>query len=348
MSEKSDTGAGMTSEQVLALILPPSVSHGYGGHLVGSDGADYIDMVSAWGANLLGYGNTRIARAVAAQAARYTNLGMAGPEFAKLQTLLSKHVPCAEAIYLVKNGSDATAAAVRLARSVTGRDKILHRGYHGVQDWYMASIRSTGVPAASRDHIVTLPTLDPASVSVALAAHPGEVACLILDPMVWPYPNASEMAEIASLVRKSGALLVFDEVVSGLRVAVGGMQEVWGVKPDLACLGKGLANGLPIAALVGREEWMRHVYSINYSLTFGLEAVSIVAAIETIGEVVERGVCKELARKGRLLKDAYARLVGERGIASALAGHDCRPQLFFEAANGTSPEVCNFVVVEAL
>jgi glutamate-1-semialdehyde aminotransferase len=343
-----ESAAGLTSEEVLNLILPASVSHGYAGHLVDTAGRDYIDLVSAWGTNILGYGHPGVASAVAAQAAKYTNLGMAGPEFGQLYALLTTHIPCAEAIHLVKNGSDATAAAVRLARFSTGRTVVLHRGYHGAQDWYMAANRVPGVPVTHQDQIVTLATLDLASVQAAFDAHPGQIACLIIDPMLWPIPDASVMRGIAELVAAAGAVLVFDEVVSGFRVAVGGMQSVWGVTPDLACYGKGIANGMPLSALVGRERLMRHIPAINYSLTYGLEAVSIVAGIETIKAIVAQDVCGDLARKGQYLKRAYADLCAERGVRSALVGHDCRPQLHFDDAPGVTGDISHYVTIQEL
>lgn len=348
MSDKGDSAKGLTSEQVLSLILPRSVVRGYAGHLVDSDRVDYIDMVSAWGTNILGYGYTRVAKAMAVQAAKYSNLGMAGPEYGRLHALLLKHIPCAEAVHLVKNGSDATSSAVRLARFVTGRDKVLHCGYHGVQDWYLAANRCRGVPAAYHDQIVSLTTVTPENVALALSGRPRQFACLIIDPMLWPIPDRRAMLEIQRLVEADETLLVFDEVVSGFRVSTGGMQQVWGVLPDLACYGKGMANGSPLAALVGRERWMRHVHSINYSLTFGLEAVSIAAAIETISEIIDRQVCADLARKGRELRVAYAELCRERGINSALVGHDCRPQLLFEPAPGVSAETCHYLTIQEL
>ena len=343
-----DKPRGLTSEQVLALILPANVSHGHGGHLFDADNVEYIDMVSAWGTNILGYGYPRIAKAVSAQIAKYANLGMAGPEYGRLQALLLKRIPCAEAVHFVKNGSDATSAAVRLARAATKREKVLHRGYHGVQDWWMASQRTPGVPATHHGQITSLATLDVESVRAALAAHPGQYACLIIDPMLWPITNRFAMREIRDLVAADGGLLIFDEVVSGFRVAVGGMQEVWDVTPDLACYGKGIANGLPLSVLVGREKWMKDIQSINYSLSFGLEAVSMVAAIETISEIVERDVCADLADKGRLLKDVFADLARERGIRAALVGHDCRPQLEFQDAPGVPGATSHYIAVQEL
>jgi glutamate-1-semialdehyde 2,1-aminomutase len=316
--------------------------------VVDLDGVDYVDLVSSWGANLLGYGHPRIARAVSAQIARFASLGTGGPEYGRLQALLSQTIPCAEAIHLVKNGSDATAAAVRLARAVTGREMVLQRGYHGVHDWYMASLPCPGVPEPLRSRIVTLAGLTPEQVWKALAAHPGAFACLIVDPMVWPIPSREEVLEIRELVHRDGGLLVFDEVVSGFRVAAGGMQQVWGVEPDLACYGKAIANGLPLAVLVGRDAWMARVRTIQYDLTFGCEAVSIVAAVETVKEIVEQDVCSALAVKGRSLKEAYAEACRDRGISSRLVGHDARPHLEFDPVEGLTGPALRDLLLEEL
>lgn len=343
-----NTAKGLTSEQTLALILPPNVAHAYAGHLVDENGIDYIDMVSAWGTNILGYGHPGVAKAIAAQAGKYANIGMAGPEYSRLYHLLLDKIPCAEALHFMKNGSDATASAVRLARFATRRDKVLHFGYHGVQDWYMASIAVPGVPQSHYGEIVTLQALDLACVTKAFNEHPGQIACLMIDPMLCVAASAAQMREIAELVQSCGALLVFDEVVSGFRVSVGGMQEVWGVTPDLACYGKGIANGMPLSVLAGREKWMRHIAAINYSLTFGLEAVSMAAAIATIEEIVEKNVCAALAAKGRRLKNAYADLCRKHGVASVLTGHDTRPQLHFDPAPAVAADVLHYIAIQEL
>jgi glutamate-1-semialdehyde aminotransferase len=144
------------------------------------------------------------------------------------------------------------------------------------------------------------------------------------------------------------ALSCFDEVVSGFRVAIGGAQELWNVLPDLACYGKCIANGLPLAMVVGKAEWMEQVPSINYGLTFSLEAVSIVAAVETIDEIVKRRVCMDLAEKGRFLKKTYSKLCQLRGIESALVGHDCRPELDFSLANTADAEHLKSLVIHEL
>jgi glutamate-1-semialdehyde aminotransferase len=344
----ASTTSGLTSEQVLQLILPANVVSARGGYLIDGAGHEYLDMVSAWGANLLGYGYPRVSKAVARQATSYLNLGVAGPEYGRLEALIKKHVPSAEIFYPLKNGSDATATAVRLARKCTGRTRILHYGYHGAHDWFMAGIAVPGVPPNYREDIVTLAKLEPEHVTRAFEAHPEAIACLILDPFHNPMATATQMAEIAAIVRHHGALLVFDEVLSGFRAAPGGMQAIWGINPDLTCLGKGIANGLGLSALVGREAFMRHVYEINYSLTFRLEALPMVAAVETISEVVERDVCKELANKGRRLKAAYAALATERGLDTELSGHDSRPQLVFRSEGPLMAGTSNYLVIKEL
>lgn len=341
-------GKGLTSEQTLALILPPSVSHGTGGHLVDMQGNVYVDMISAWGTNLLGYGHPRIAEAISRQARRYTNLGLAGPEYTQLHGLLTKHVPSSEAMHLVKNGSDACAVAARLARHLTGRDLILHRGYHGAQDWYMASLRVPGVPASHYSEIAALPDLNPGAVAEALGRAKGRVAAIMIDPMVAPIPDAATMREVARLARAAGALLVFDEVVSGFRVAVGGMQERWGVLPDLTCLGKGMANGMPLAALVGPQRHMDRIAEINYSLTYGLEACSIAAACATIAEVVETDVPGRLARMGQHLKTSVDELAQRHDLPVALVGPDVRPSLHVGTLQGIAGGVGSFKLVQSL
>jgi len=328
--------------------FPVGISHAYRGHVVDTRQVDYIDMMSAWGSNILGYGYQRVAQAVAAQIFKYANIGMVGPEWHRLYEMVLRLVPCAEAIHLVKNGSDATAAAIRLARCVTGRDKVVFRGYHGVQDWYMASIHCPGVPSSHNADIVRISTLDVDSLRQIFATHPDQIACLIIDPMVWPIPDQATMSAVRDTVHEQGALLIFDEVVSGFRVAIGGAQELWDVLPDLACYGKCIANGLPLSMLVGKAQWMEQVPSINYGLTFSLEAVSIVAAVETIDEIVNRRVCLDLAEKGRFLKETYSKICHLRGIESALVGHDCRPELHFPLTNGADSEYLKKVVIHEL
>ena len=329
-------------------IHPVEASHGYAGHLVDTQGRDYIDVLSAWGANILGYGYPRVAQAVAAQARRFEGVGIPYQEFWELGKLLCRVIPCAEVVRYGKNGSDATMGAVRLARAITHRERVLHRGYHGFHDWWMAGTSCQGIPAALRELISPLPDFMPEAVDLAFRERPGQIACIIMDPMLPPIPTADAVREVMEIAHRHGALMIFDEMVSGMRVAPGGMQEVWGVTPDAACFGKCVANGLPLSVLAGREEHMRHLGLVNYGMTFEGEAISIAAAMATVREILEKNVCGELARKGQFLKHEYARLAGEFGIETSLAGADARPYLWFAGQNGIPERELRWLLIQEM
>jgi hypothetical protein len=212
----------------------------------------------------------------------------------------------------------------------------------------MAALNCPGVPQSQRGQIITLETLEVERVAAILQAYPQRVACLILDPMVWPLPDRETLGAIQALLQEAGTLLIFDEVVSGFRVAPGGAQEFWQIQADLVCYGKCIANGLPLAVLAGRQSLMAQVSDISYGLTFGLEAVSIVAAVATLSEIVERDVCSALAEKGRFLKQTYDQLCQRQGLESALVGHDCRPEIWFPAASPLPPDFCKNLLIREL
>jgi glutamate-1-semialdehyde aminotransferase len=329
-------------------LHPNQASHGYAGHIVDAEGRDYVDYSSAWGANILGYGYARVAEAVAQQAQRFANVGMHTPEYWELARLLCQVIPGAEAIRYGKNGSDVTMAAVRLARAVTGRERVLHRGYHGFHDWWMASTLCAGIPQALRGLIETVGDLTPESVDAAFRRHPGEIACLIFDPMAPPMPPPEVVREIVAVAHRHGALMIFDEVVSGFRLAPGGVQERWGIRADLACFGKGVANGMPLSILSGRQAHMRHLPATNYGMTFEGESVSIAAGLATVHEILEKRVCEALAEKGRVLRRAYEQLATRYGLASHLAGPDARPYLAFEAQGGIPSRELRWLFIQEL
>lgn len=330
------------------VIHPLEGVRGYRGHLVDDTGRDFVDLSSAWGANLLGYGYPAVAHAIAAQAGRYAGIGMPCPEFRELVQVLQGLIPGAEHVRFGKNGSDATMGAVRLARAVTGRERVLHRGYHGFHDWWMASTDCAGVPVGLRDLILPLENLSPAAVHRAFRQHPDSIACLIVDPMVPPTAAADDVREIIDVVHRHGALVILDEVVSGFRVAPGGMQHVWNIRPDLSCFGKGVANGMPLSVLAGRDEYMRRLPATRYGMTFEGEAVSLAAALATIQEIRERQVCVALADKGRALAREYSRIAGQYGVRTQLAGPPARPHVAFVSDGGLDARVLRWLFIQEL
>ncbi|MCE5229382.1 aminotransferase class III-fold pyridoxal phosphate-dependent enzyme [bacterium] len=329
-------------------LHPMQGTAGRGGRLIDHEGREFIDLNSAWGTNLLGYGYPAVSWAIRRQARQFANLGVPDPNFFTLMNVLREIVPGAEQIRYGKNGSDVTAGAVRLARAVTGREHVIHYGYHGFHDWWMASSDCRGIPRAMRRLIHTLPELTPAAVSGAFRRWPHDIACLILDPMAPPWAEAETIREIVEIVRSHGGLVIFDEMVSGFRVAPGGAQEVWAVTPDLSCFGKSIANGLPLSVLAGSERFMRLLPQARYGMTFEAESVSIAAALATLGELRGKNVCRELARKGRFLREAYAAQAKQHGLNTGFEGQDARPCLRFEDHGRVGARQLRWLLIQEL
>ncbi|MCE5229384.1 aminotransferase class III-fold pyridoxal phosphate-dependent enzyme [bacterium] len=329
-------------------IHPTEMVKAYAGHMIDKQGRDYIDLYGGSGSNILGHGYRCVVKAIQRQARQFTNPAMPFPGADELWLFLHENIPGVESMRFGKNGSDATTAAVRLARAITRRERVVHHGYHGFHDWWMASTTCEGIPMALRQLILTLPELTPAAVDFVFRSHPGEIACLILDPLVPPWASAETVREIVGIVHRHGALVIFDEVLSGFRVALGGAQEVWDVVPDLCCFGKAIANGMPLSVVAGAERWMRHISTINYGMTFEGEAVSIAAALATLHEVRKRKVWLALAAKGRALREAYARAAREYGLNTALVGVDVRPMLSFESHGALTARELRWICIQEL
>jgi len=233
-------------------------------------------------------------------------------------------VPCAEMVRFGKNGSDATSGAIRLARAFTRRDRVAVCGYHGWQDWYIGSTtRSRGVPQAVRELTHAFVYNDLSAVKALLDRYPGEFAAVILEPMNTTEPAVGYLDELKALVHRHGALLVFDETITGFRFANGGAQEWFGVVPDLATFGKGMANGYPVSAVAGRAEVMKIMEDIFFSFTFGGETLSLAAAAATLDKLRREPVTETVRRRGDKLLCSLRQLIEAHGLNDVLtaSGH---------------------------
>jgi len=329
-------------------IHPTMGKSGYAGHLIDAKGIDYIDFMSAWGTNLLGYGYRKVARAAARQAKQFSGLGIPYPQFYELRELLCSIIPTAEDVRYGKNGSDACAGAVRLTRFLTGREKILYHGYHGFHDWYFASTDCPGIPLALKETVISQGDLTPEAVDAAFRKHPNEIAGLIINPLTAPAPTAEEMCETIEVVHRHGGLVIFDEMLSGFRVAPGGMQELWGVKPDISCFGKSIANGFPLSVLCGPGEYIRRLPETYYGMTFEGEAVSIAAAYATLTEVVKKNVVGELYEKGRTIRAEYKRLAAAYSLSTSLDGYEPCMSLDFQQHGAVSGRELLWLMIQEL
>jgi glutamate-1-semialdehyde 2,1-aminomutase len=304
------------------------------------DGNEYTDFVSSLAAVTLGYQDPDVTAAVRRQLEESGVIfSLAHPIEAEVAEIICEMVPCAEMVRFGKNGSDAAAGAVRIARAYTGRDRVAVCGYHGWQDWYIGStVRNRGVPKATSD--LTHPFLynQPDTLVRLFEAHPGQIAAVILEPMNIVYPLPGFLAEVKEIAHKHGAILIFDETITGFRFSNGGAQEEFGVIPDLACFGKGLANGYPLSAVAGRSELMREMEQIFFSFTFGGEALSLAAAKATLTKLRNEPVTRRLAVLGDRLAAAINEILVSNHLQDvfSLSGHPSWTFLNFKDAEGFS------------
>jgi glutamate-1-semialdehyde 2,1-aminomutase len=305
-------------------VSPLFAASARGAELIDVDGNRYVDFINALAAVLIGYADERINAAVAEQLERGVTFSLSTELEMEVAERLTALVPCAEQVRFGKNGSDATAAAVRLARACTGREHVATCGYHGWQDWSIGTTtRDLGVPAAVKMLSHSFRYNDANSLADVLDAHRGEFAAVILEPLGAAEPAPGFLEDVAGLTRKAGALLVFDETVTGFRVHIGGAQALYGVTPDLATFGKGMANGFPLSAIVGRREHMRRMEDIFFSTTFGGETLSLTAAKVVLDRLRDEEIPTRLAELGTVLKDGLANVIAATGCDDVfdVSGH---------------------------
>ncbi len=320
-------------------VAPVFARRGKGAYLFDVDGNKFLDYPMALGPCILGYADPVVNRAIV----RQLNEGgitysLPHPLEVEVAELLAGLIPCAEQVRFGKNGSDVTSAAIRLARAVTGRDRVVQCGYHGWQDWHIGTTsRNRGVPKAVQALSHTFPYNDVEALRQLLRKYRNEVACVIMEPMGVEVPRNGFLKEVAEVTRESGALLVFDEVVTGFRFDLGGAQKHFGVTPDLATFGKAMANGMPVSALVGRAEYMRTMEEVFFSMTFGGESLSLAAAKATITEMKRRRTIDHLWRTGAQLEKGIRRLVDAHGLDEEIKVKGLAPRVFmdFRPSDGT-------------
>jgi glutamate-1-semialdehyde 2,1-aminomutase/spore coat polysaccharide biosynthesis protein SpsF len=297
-------------------VSPVFLARGKGSHVWDVDGNEFIDYVTALGPVILGYDWPSVTEAVIKQVRNGAAFSLPHPLEVELAELLVEIIPCAEMVRYGKNGSDATSAAVRVARAFTGRDKIACCGYHGWHDWFVGTTtRALGVPQATRPLTLTFQYNDLRSLERLFDEHHREIAAVIMEPVGVVEPENDFLAAVKELAHRHGAVLIFDEIVTGFRLGIGGAQMHYGVTPDLACFGKAMANGFPLSAVVGRREIMELFDEVFVSFTFGGEAIALAAAVATINELRSEDVYRHLWNQGRKLQDGFNRFAAQSGLA---------------------------------
>ncbi len=319
-------------------VSPHFLVRGEGARVRDVDGNEYVDFVNGLAAVLLGYRDPDVDAAVREQLESGITFTLSHPLEVELAEALCEVIPCAERVRFAKNGSDATAGAIRVARAHTGRDRVAVCGYHGWHDWYIGSTtRDAGVPRAVRELTHAFPYGDAQALEELLARESGGFAAVILEPMNATWPPDGYLERVAELTRAHGALLVFDETITGFRFALGGAQELFGVTPDLATFGKGLANGLPLSCVVGRADVMAEMERVFFSSTFGGETLSLAAAMAVLEKLRREPVLETIHARGEQLLARARKAIEESGGEDflGLSGHPAWSFLTVRDAGGS-------------
>jgi len=315
-------------------VAPKYLAKGKGSHVWDVDGNEYIDFMMGVGPLSLGYAYPIVDEAIKKQLEDGITFSMMHPLEVEIAEMIRDVIPNAEEVRYSKTGADATSAAVRLSRAYTGKNKILCCGYHGWHDWYVAvTARKNGIPEAVQAISYTFNYNDINTVKDAID---NDVAAVILEPVVFEEPKNNFLHQLAELCKEKNVVLVFDEMWTGFRMALGGAQEYFGITPDLATYSKAVANGMPISILTGKKEIMDLANEdIFFYTTFGGEALSLAAVKATINELREKNVPKFLSDQGKKLKDGYNELAKKLEMDYTKAiGYNWRSLATFDAKAG--------------
>ena len=305
-------------------ISPLFAKRAKGASIQDIDGNWYVDLVNSLAAITIGYGDRDISRAVKKQLSKGVIYSLPGTLEAEVASLIIELVPSAELVRFGKNGTDATSAAVRLARAHTGRDLLAVCGYHGWQDWYIGSTtRDKGVPAATKSLTKTFKYNDIASLSELISKSPQKFAAVIMEPMNVSFPEENFLHDVRKLCDDNGIILIFDETITGFRFASGGAQEFFNVIPDLSTFGKGIANGFPLSAVVGKRQIMKEMEEIFFSGTFGGELLSLAAAKVVLEKHKKMDIAGILTEKGENLRKGVESMIVRNNLQNVLtlSGH---------------------------
>ncbi len=321
---------------------PKFLAKGKGCEVWDVDGNKYIDYVMGNQPLILGYADQDVNRAVTKQ----LNLGSTFSVSNKLELdvseLMIKHIPGAEAVRFGKNGADANSIAVRMSRAITKRDHIAFCGYHGWHDWFIGTTDlNAGIPKFNEQLAHSFSYNDIASLNKIFKRYKDKIACVIMEPITVAGPKSSPngstkwkdfnskknfLTEVKDLCKKNGALLVFDEVVTGFRYDMGGAQKMYEITPDLSCFAKAMSNGIPVSAITGKKKYMKYLESTFFSFTYGGDCVGLAAAKACINKLEKKNVIDHLYKVGRKLKNGMNNIIEMHGLSELLecSGYPCR------------------------
>ncbi|MGS2591934.1 aspartate aminotransferase family protein [Streptomyces hebeiensis] len=317
----------IASDQMVEGHYPIFADRAQGAHFWDVDGNKYLDFFLSYGTVILGHADPDVDEAVVREIRRGFATGLMKPIQTELISELLEIIPGAEMGMLLKTGSDATGAAVRLCRAFTGRDRVVRWGYNGWHDW--CAQWDHGIPAVSRALVDTFTYNDLGSLRALLERHRGRIACVVMMPFMIERPAPGFLEGVRELTREHGTLLVFDEIRSGFRLAIGGAQEHYGVTADLVTLSKAFANGYAISALTGRADVLRTLDTVHISSTYYANADAMAAALATVRKLRSGKHLERVRQLGERLQSGLRELVATYRAPMEVVGHPPMPFLDF-------------------
>ena len=330
---------GVTSERHPSKFIPGKypifLDKGDGSHIWDVDGNEFIDWICSYGPLVLGHCNKNVDNAVIENINNGFCFTLFNPIHNELIKKIIELIPSAEMVKILTSGSDATAAAIRIARVYTGKNKVIRWGYHGWHDWSYAGAGTDkiviGVPNGAIEDILTFEYNNLDSLYEVFKKNKSEVACVIMQPFEASkeLPKEGFLEGVKKITRENEAVLIFDEIRTGFRVALGGAQQYFNVIPDLSCFSKALANGYPISVVVGKKEVMLPSQQTRISGTFFPNTFPMVAALATIKEIEDRNGIEFMWSQGRKLVKGFEQLINDLKIEAKMIGIPVLPMLKF-------------------
>lgn len=310
---------------------PVFIKKGNGCKLTDVDDNEFIDYVLALGPVSLGYCYKKVDNAIKQQLEKGISFSMPHYLEVEFSEKLQKIIPNAEMVRFSKTGSDAVTACLRVARAYTKKDHILYCGHGGVwHDWFTTiTSRNQGIPKFNSKLISLFQYNNLESVKKLFKTYHNKVAAVIMEPMWLDFPNESFLHEVKELAHKNNALFIFDEVLTGFRLANGGGQELLKIDADLAAFGKAIGNGMPLGAITGKEEYMKEFNDVFYSTTYAGEALSLAAGNAVVDEYLNKPVIKHCWKMGQLLKDNFNKISSELKLNAKWNGLPVRGSIEF-------------------
>ena len=332
-------------------VSPVFLDKGKGATVIDVDGNQYVDLIQGLLPNILGYGDEAVNRAAYERASEGHSFSLAHPVEVELAEKLCSIIPCAEMVRFGKNGSDATAGAVRVARAYTNREHVAVCGYHGWQDWFIGTTsRKAGVPKGVQELAHPFPYNDLEALDRLLSSKQDEFAAVIMEPVNFFWPDAGYLEKVKEITHKHGALLIFDEICSGFHFGLGGAQKLFNVIPDLATFGKAMGNGWPISCITGRREIMQVFDDAFVSFTFAGDVSAMAASIKVL-DILESGdAYARMSAAGTKLFDGALVMAREANLENSfvLKGHPHWAVFSFVDENGDDDSITRAFWIQEL